>query len=114
MTEPDLQDYDQKWREPDVRITTLKNKVDELKMRMDTTNASLNIKGTDLMTLEKTVKELQAEQEQYKNEVHLLQLFMMQKVTPDQFSTLRKMLYSVDQENHVVAIETINNLIKEL
>lgn len=66
---------------------------------------------SDLTTELAQVKETQ---EQYKNEVHLLQLFMMQKITPDQFTTLRKMLYSVDKENHVVAIETINNLIKEL
>lgn len=71
-------------------------------------------RDTEVTFLKNELAQVKETQEQYKNEVHLLQLFMMQKITPDQFTTLRKMLYSVDKENHVVAIETINNLIKKL
>lgn len=45
---------------------------------------------------------------------HLLHLHNMQAITPEQYKTLYKQLGSRDVENHVVAEETIAQLISTL
>ena len=47
-------------------------------------------------------------------ETSLLQLVVLNKITATEMSNLLKMLVSPDEENHVVAKETISNLITNL
>ena len=62
--------------------------------------------------VEERLFSIEANQKKYEAQVHLLTLFMMKTITPKEFGRLSEMMRSPDLENHVMAIETINNLFK--
>lgn len=102
-----LSEFDYKWQEPDSRITTLKDEVFLMKnniVRIDTASTSHHVRLEDHQQIIDVLT----------TEISLLKLHALGKITSEQLSSLLKMLGSVDPENHVVAHETIKNLIKDI
>ena len=99
-----LQDWDMAWQQANPRITTLKNnlniqqgEIGKLRIDLDLFHAA-----HDALLAKK----------QPRHDIVLLRSLEM--ITVDEAKSLLKMLESVDEENHTVAKETINNLINKI
>lgn len=116
MTEH-LNEWDHRWNDNhlDSKLNTLKTEVFTLKNNMANMQNStiIDIQG-GVSAIDTRNKELEKRVDTLSTEISLLQLHTLGKITAAEMGSLLKMLKSVDVENHVVAHETINNLIKEL
>lgn len=114
MSNTNLHEFDSEWNQPSNQIATLKNKTFDLEKDMIRANTSAIQAGshiTDLQTLYSRLERLSARQSE---QITLLQLQALGKITPEEMHSLLKMLASQDEENHTVANETIDNLMKDL
>jgi len=99
-----LNDWDDAWRKPDPRITTLKEHADLIAGDIKKLRLDLDIfqTGNDALLIKKQPRE------------DIVLLRSLEMITVDEAKNLLKMLESVDEENHTVAKETINNLINKI
>lgn len=95
--------WDSRWSLPDPKIE---------KLRSSAQNTENLLRGHDnrLIDLERKVIELTEDVNELILSNRMLILVAKEKLTSDQFKNLIDMLNSVDEENHTVAHETINNL----
>lgn len=98
-----LYDWSEDWSQPDPKIKTLKIDTEDLKLvTQDHAQELLNLKAEVGML--KDINDTLA------LNLRLVTLFSIGKIDSEQLKTLKKMLTSVDDENRIVALETINNL----
>lgn len=98
--------WDPLWNQPDPKILTLKNQIDMLNSKADLEPVMDQVK-LDIAELDKQFRKQAIE-------IKTLQLFALGKVSPEEYRRLMTMFSSPDEENYVVAIEMVNNLIKNL
>lgn len=113
MARDDLEDWAPEWYDGDPKILTLKKKLETLENTMagiPSNNAAL---ASSVSSLDNNIQTLMRNQAAMTNHINLLHLCVAKKITPDEMSNLLGMLESVDEENHVIAHETINNLLKQ-
>jgi hypothetical protein len=104
----ELEDWSDEWKQADPRITTLKSKLDDMSTLINS-NTSIHTQQLD-----KVKEDLEGEIKKYSMEVKMLQLLALEKIKPEEFRNLMKMINSPDAENLHVAYETVINLIKDL
>lgn len=108
-----LDDWASEWREGDSRILTLKRRITELESTMSAAASNNSALASSMSSLDNNVQTIMRNQAAMANHINLLHLCVAKKITPEEMSNLLGMLESVDEENHVIAHETINNLLKQ-
>ncbi len=101
--EDNIQDWDPRWSEPDPKILTLRKKIHDMGILMHSNDS----------IMQESIHALIEEREKTKTQMTLFELVISGKISYAEMSNLRDMLNSVDEENKVVAQETINNLLKQ-
>ena len=76
-------------------------------------NAVNSIPG-DISTINDKMNNFQIKVENMELNITLLQLHVLGKITAIEMGNLLRMVHSVDPENHVVAHETVNELLKTI
>lgn len=113
MARDDLEDWAQEWHDGDSRILTLKKRLEVLENSMDMAASGNSSLASSMVSLEGNIQTIIKNQATMATHINLLHLCLAKKITPEEMSNLIGMLESVDEENHVIAHETINNLLKQ-
>lgn len=113
MARDDLEDWASEWYEGDPKILTLKRRIETLESIMSAAASNTSALTSSISSLDNNVQTLMRNQAAMANHINLLHLCVAKKITPEEMSNLLGMLESVDEENHVIAHETINNLLKQ-
>lgn len=113
MARDDLEDWAPEWYDGDPKILTLKKKLEALENTMDIASSGNSSLASSMVSLEGNVQTIMKNQSAMLNHINLIHLCLAKKITPEEMSNLIGMLESVDEENHVIAHETINNLLKQ-
>jgi len=99
-----IPESDSIWDEADPRITTLKHNIFELKADLGKLSLDLN--------MFRSAHDFLLKKGQPKRDIILLRCLDI--ITVEEAKALIKMLDSPDEENRVVALETIENLLKTI
>ena len=105
-----LEDWDSRWNEPSPQMHTLREHILTLQNEMNAVNS---IPG-DISTINDKMNNFQIKVENMELNITLLQLHVLGKITAIEMGNLLRMVHSVDPENHVVAHETVNELLKTI
>lgn len=113
MARDDLEDWAPEWYDGDPKILTLKKKLEALENTMAAVPSNNAALSSSVDSLDSNIQILMKNQSAMLNHINLIHLCLAKKITPEEMSNLIGMLESVDEENHVIAHETINNLLKQ-
>ena len=105
-----LEDCDIRWNEPSPQMHTLREHILTLQNEMNAVNS---IPG-DISTINDKMNNFQIKVENMELNITLLQLHVLGKITAVEMGNLLRMVHSVDPENHVVAHETVKELLKTI
>ena len=105
-----LEDGDIRWNEPSPQMHTLREHILTLQNEMNAVNS---IPG-DISTINDKMNNFQIKVENMELNITLLQLHVLGKITAVEMGNLLRMVHSVDPENHVVAHETVKELLKTI
>lgn len=109
-----LEEWDHRWTEVDPKIHTLHENQKDMSNLLNATSIDVTTLQNHSQMLSETIRLTDVKVSNIEVEVKMLQLLAVGKIDAAQMGSLIKMLNSVDSENHVVAKETIANLIKEI
>ena len=111
-----LSEWDHKWHDHnmDSKIFTLKTEVFNAKNDLITMSSNISSLATSISSFEIQNKKLINRIDTLSTEISLLQLQALGKITPQEMLNILKMLQSEDEENHVIAHETIKQLLKTI
>lgn len=113
MARDDLEDWAPEWYDGDPKILTLKKRLEVLEKSMDTAASGNSSLTSSMVSLDNNIQTIMKNQAAMATHINLLHLCLAKKITPNEMSNLLGMLQSVDEENHVIAHETINNLLNQ-
>lgn len=113
MARDNLEDWSQEWHDGDSRIITLKKKLTDLENSMGTAVSNTSALSSSMDSLDNNLQTIMKNQAAMARHINLLHLCLAKKITPEEMSNLLGMFESVDEENHVIAQETVNNLLKQ-
>ena len=113
MARDDLEDWASEWYDGDPKILTLKKKLEALENTMAAVPSNNAALASSVSSLDCSIQTIMKNQSAMLNHINLIHLCLAKKITPEEMSNLIGMLESVDEENHVIAHETINNLLKQ-
>ena len=105
-----LEDWDIRWNEPSPQIYTLREHIKTLQNDM----ATMNTMPSNLLTVNERLNNFEINVKNIELNLTLLQLHVLGKITAIEMGNLLRMVHSVDPENHVVAHETVNELLKTI
>ena len=105
-----LEDWDIRWNEPSPQMHTLREHILTLQNEMNGVNS---IPGY-ISTINDKMNNFQIKVENMELNITLLQLHVLGKITAVEMGNLLRMVHSVDPENHVVAHETVKELLKTI
>lgn len=105
-----LEDWDSRWNEPSPQIYTLREHIKTLQNDMDT----MATIPSNMITVNERLNGFDITVKNIELNLTLLQLHVLGKITAVEMGNLLKMVHSVDPENHVVAHETVNELLKTI
>lgn len=105
-----LEDWDPRWNEPYPQIFTLREHIINLQKDM----AMINSVPGDISSINSKITNFEIKVENIELNLTLLQLHVLGKITAIEMGNLLRMVKSVDPENHVIAHETVNQLLKTI
>lgn len=105
-----LEDWDIRWNEPSPQMHTLREHILTLQNEMNAVNSI----PSNMLTVNDKMNNFQIKVENMELNITLLQLHVLGKITAVEMGNLLRMVHSVDPENHVVAHETVKELLKTI
>lgn len=105
-----LDDWDIRWNEPSPQMHTLREHILTLQNEMN----AINSIPSNMLTVNERLNGFDITVKNFELNLTLLQLHVLGKITAVEMGNLLRMVHSVDPENHVVAHETVNELLKTI